>query len=348
MQRICEPELMDEPIQARAYAMADFNRTDQAFCDRVLRLLAERPPLHPGQPLRVVDLGCGPGNISFRLADALPKAELLGLDGAAAMLALAEARQRLEPRRWPRLRFGRVTLPLGSGGGSAPWRSSRWAAAPGWPPVPSTPAERQAAGQWAGDRATGASGAASALAIEAPLFEAPTLGIQAPLLEAPLREAPRKKDPLLGDPRLTAPLLEAPDLEAHPPDASAPGLGGHPADLIAPFQLVVSNSLLHHLHDPAVLWTSLRQLAAPGALVVVRDLRRPADGGALRSLVRRHGAGAPAVLRRDFAHSLRAAFRPEEVRQQLAAAGLERLEVRPWQDRYLDIWGTMPEPDPLV
>jgi 2-polyprenyl-3-methyl-5-hydroxy-6-metoxy-1,4-benzoquinol methylase len=104
----------------------------------------------------------------------------------------------------------------------------------------------------------------------------------------------------------------------------------------------VSNSLLHHLHDPAVLWSSLRQLAVPGALVVVRDLRRPADGAALRALVARHGAGAPAVLRRDFAHSLRAAFRPEEVRQQLAAAGLERLEVRPWQDRYLDIWGTMP------
>ncbi len=347
MQRICEPELMDEPIQARAYAMADFNRSDQAFCDRVLRLLAERPPLGSGQPLRVVDLGCGPGNISFRLADALPKAELLGLDGAVAMLALAEARQRLEPRRWPRLRFAQATLPLASGGDSAPWRSARWAAAAGLPPPQPTPAELPAAGQSTADRAIGAPSPASALAplapaIEAPVFEAPALGIQAPLLEAPLREAPRKKDPLLGDPRITAPLLEAPDLEAHPTDASAPGLGGHPADLIAPFQLVVSNSLLHHLHDPAVLWTSLRQLAAPGALVVVRDLRRPADGGALRSLVRRHGAGAPAVLRRDFAHSLRAAFRPEEVRQQLAAVGLEQLEVRPWQDRYLDIWGSMP------
>ena len=43
----------------------------------------------------------------------------------------------------------------------------------------------------------------------------------------------------------------------------------------AGFSAVVSNSLLHHLHDPAVLWGAIQTLAAPGALVVVRDLRRP-------------------------------------------------------------------------
>jgi 2-polyprenyl-3-methyl-5-hydroxy-6-metoxy-1,4-benzoquinol methylase len=160
------------------------------------------------------------------------------------------------------------------------------------------------------------------MALNVPVLKAPAEGIGAALLEAPAPEAPARETP----------AREAP----------ARGHGERAADPYPPFQLLVSNSLLHHLHDPAVLWSSLRQLAAPGALVVVRDLRRPADGAALRALVARHGAGAPAVLRRDFAHSLRAAFRPEEVRQQLAAAGLERLEVRPWQDRYLDIWGTMP------
>ena len=322
MQRICEPELMDEPIQALAYAMADFGRSDQAFCDWVLRLLAERPPLAPGQPLRVVDLGCGPGNISFRLADALPTAALLGLDGAAAMLALAEARQRLEPRRWPWLRFAQATLPLGSGVGSAPWRSARWDALAAAPPLEPSPAAPPAAGRSAGDRAIAASSSVSAMALNVPVLKAPAEGIGAALLEAPAPEAPARETP----------AREAP----------ARGHGERAADPYPPFQLLVSNSLLHHLHDPAVLWSSLRQLAVPGALVVVRDLRRPADGAALRALVARHGAGAPAVLRRDFAHSLRAAFRPEEVRQQLAAAGLERLEVRPWQDRYLDIWGTMP------
>jgi trans-aconitate methyltransferase len=327
MQRICEPELMDEPIQALAYAVADFGRSDQAFCNRVLRLLAERPPLAPGQPLRVVDLGCGPGNISFRLADALPTAALLGLDGAAAMLALAEARQRLEPRRWPRLRFARATLPLGSGVGSAPWRPARWDAPVAVPPLESRPAGHPAAGRSAGDRASAAPGSEGAMALKVPVLKAPAEGIGAALLEAPAPEAPAREAPVSWAPASWAP---------------ARGHGARAADPCPPFELLVSNSLLHHLHDPAVLWSSLRQLAAPGALVVVRDLRRPADGAALRALVARHGAGAPAVLRRDFAHSLRAAFRPEEVREQLAAAGLERLEVRPWQDRYLDIWGTMP------
>jgi trans-aconitate methyltransferase len=332
MQRICEPELMDEPIQALAYAMADFGRSDRAFCDRVLRLLAERPPLAPDQPLRVVDLGCGPGNISFRLADALPTAALLGLDGAAAMLSLAEARQRLEPRRWPRLRFARATLPFGSGVGFAPWRSARWDAPAAAPPLEATPAGPPGPDRAAGERAIAATSSESALALKVPDLKGPADGIGAALLEAPAREAPARE----------APASWAPAPEAPAPEAPARGDGERAADLHPRFHLLVSNSLLHHLHDPAVLWSSLRQLAAPGALVVVRDLRRPADGAALRALVARHGAGAPAVLRRDFAHSLRAAFRPEEVRQQLAAAGLERLEVRPWQDRYLDIWGTMP------
>jgi trans-aconitate methyltransferase len=292
VKRICEPELMDEPIQARAYAMADFNRSDQAFCDRVLRLLSERPPLAPGQALRVLDLGCGPGNISFRLADALPNAVLLGLDGATAMLEEALARQRLEPRRWPQLRFAQIALPFEAGVSADPALTARPLAGALPPPQPWPAAPPAGGGQSASLMAGAAFRPGSPAAMEV--------------------------------------------------EASARGLGALPADLEPPFQVLVSNSLLHHLHDPAVLWTSLRQLAAPGALVVVRDLRRPADAPALRTLVRRHGAGAPAVLRRDFAHSLRAAFRPEEVRQQLAAAGLEQLQVRPWQDRYLDIWGTMP------
>ena len=38
---------------------------------------------------------------------------------------------------------------------------------------------------------------------------------------------------------------------------------------------VISNSLLHHLPNPQVLWRSIVQLAAPGAAVQVMDLMRP-------------------------------------------------------------------------
>jgi 2-polyprenyl-3-methyl-5-hydroxy-6-metoxy-1,4-benzoquinol methylase len=106
--------------------------------------------------------------------------------------------------------------------------------------------------------------------------------------------------------------------------------------------VIVSNSLLHHLHDPAVLWQAVGQWVAPGALVVVRDLRRPPNPEALQELVQRHAADAPAVLRRDYAHSLAAAFLPEEVEGQLAAAGLSSLKVEAMEDRYLEVRGQLP------
>jgi SAM-dependent methyltransferase len=104
---------------------------------------------------------------------------------------------------------------------------------------------------------------------------------------------------------------------------------------------VLSNSLLHHLHDPGVLWRSLRQLAAPGAAVYVKDLRRPAclaDAEALRA---RHLVDASPVLQHDYLASLQAAFTPEEVAAQLSAAGLGCLQLAALEDRYLEVWGRL-------
>ena len=107
------------------------------------------------------------------------------------------------------------------------------------------------------------------------------------------------------------------------------------------YQVVLSNSLLHHLHDPQVLWSAVREAAAPGAAVYVTDLRRPADEAELRRLIETYGANGPAVLQRDFAASLRAAFTVQEVRDQLAAAGLGGLEVRALTDRHLAVLGCL-------
>lgn len=49
--------------------------------------------------LRVVDLGCGTGELTRRLADMLPGSDVLGIDSSAEMLAKAEAHAR------PGLRF---------------------------------------------------------------------------------------------------------------------------------------------------------------------------------------------------------------------------------------------------
>lgn len=255
MERIVEPELMDDPLQARAYAEADFDRSDQAFTERFLALLG--PPFAPFRSPGpgsapgdgIVDLGCGTGNISFRLAAALPQARVVGLDGAATMVALAQERRQRHPSLWPQLRFEQLRLPL-----------------------------------------TGATSAG------------------------------------LG------PVV---------------ALGG-------PFAAVVSNSLLHHLHDPLVLWHAVGQLAAPGATIYIKDLRRPTSAVEADALTERYAAGAPAVLRRDFRASLAAAFTAAEVEAQLAQAfhpsgavgtlpsawpGFTVAEV---DDRYLEIHGRWP------
>jgi SAM-dependent methyltransferase len=99
--------------------------------------------------------------------------------------------------------------------------------------------------------------------------------------------------------------------------------------------VIVSNSLLHHLHDPRAMWACVRRCAAPGARVFVVDLMRPRDEAAARALTEQYAAGEPDVLRHDFHASLLAAFTPAEVRAQLRAAGLKGFRVRAVSDRHL-------------
>lgn len=83
MQRTPEPELMDAPQQARAYAEADFSEPNTLFVEQALSQLAR----HTGT--RLIDLGCGPGDICIRFAQALPGWHVTGLDAGPNMLALA-------------------------------------------------------------------------------------------------------------------------------------------------------------------------------------------------------------------------------------------------------------------
>lgn len=122
-------------------------------------------------------------------------------------------------------------------------------------------------------------------------------------------------------------------VQAYLPDGDAP----RPR-----YELILSNSLLHHLRDPFVLWQCTRRWAAPGAAVFVVDLLRPASPEAARQLVEQYVAGEPEVLRHDFHHSLHAAYRCDEVREQLRVAGLAQLEVEQISDRHLAVSGRVP------
>ena len=119
--------------------------------------------------------------------------------------------------------------------------------------------------------------------------------------------------------------------EAHLPDGAPPRCS---------YDLLFSNSLLHHLADPAVLWSSLGRWAAPEARVFIMDLMRPASQAEARALVDRYVSGEPAVLRTDFYNSLLAAYRPGEVEVQLRTAALSRVTIEVISDRHFIVWGT--------
>ena len=105
------------------------------------------------------------------------------------------------------------------------------------------------------------------------------------------------------------------------------------------YDLVFSNSLLHHLADPAVLWSSISRWTRPGGFVFVMDLLRPPSARAARELVSRYAPAEPDVLQADFYSSLLAAFRPAEVKDQLGDASLAHLDFEIVSDRHFIVWG---------
>ena len=76
------------------------------LADEAIALCADRFATAGHTIRRVIDLGCGPGVATARLAEEFPSATVVAVDGSAAMLARAEARaarlgfaSRLEARR---------------------------------------------------------------------------------------------------------------------------------------------------------------------------------------------------------------------------------------------------------
>src|SRR5206468_7868252 len=83
MERILEPEVMDDAAHALAYARADFVEVNRGFVDRFRTAF---PDLARS---RVVDLGCGPADIPIRLARLLPALGVTAVDASAAMVRIA-------------------------------------------------------------------------------------------------------------------------------------------------------------------------------------------------------------------------------------------------------------------
>lgn len=106
MERVLEAELMDDAQQARAYSEADF----EAQHGRLVEILGQT---FAGVEFsgEILDLGCGPGDVTFRVARRYPRARVTGIDGSAPMIALAERRKLEHPAVAGQVAFLQRVLP---------------------------------------------------------------------------------------------------------------------------------------------------------------------------------------------------------------------------------------------
>ncbi|MHB8788409.1 MAG: class I SAM-dependent methyltransferase [Desulfobulbaceae bacterium] len=88
------------------------------------------------------------------------------------------------------------------------------------------------------------------------------------------------------------------------------------------YGVIISNSFLHHLADPMILWNALLDYGLPNAAILIIDLLRPASKEHARTVVDKYMPEASPLLRQDMMSSLCAAFTLDEVASQLRQADL--------------------------
>jgi len=108
------------------------------------------------------------------------------------------------------------------------------------------------------------------------------------------------------------------------------------------FDIIFSNSLLHHLDQPQDIWRTIEQYSQSGTRIFVMDLLRPKNKAQAAHLVQCYAANEPDILQHDFYHSLCAAYRIDEVQQQLMQCGLHYCQIRSVSDRHFIVYGKKP------
>jgi ubiquinone/menaquinone biosynthesis C-methylase UbiE len=93
------------------------------------------------------------------------------------------------------------------------------------------------------------------------------------------------------------------------------------------FDMVVSNSLIHHLPDPLPFFSELKRVLKPNGGIFIRDLFRPADEITINALVNNIGTEYNPHQSKLFRDSLHAALTLDEVNQLISRVGLQEVKV---------------------
>ncbi|HEY0195006.1 MAG TPA: class I SAM-dependent methyltransferase [Kofleriaceae bacterium] len=102
----------------------------------------------------------------------------------------------------------------------------------------------------------------------------------------------------------------------------------------ASYDLVFSNSTIHHIPEPLTLFREARRLFKGEGLIMFKDLLRPDNLDDVDRLVKQHAAGGTVYQRELFRSSLRASLTLREVRQLADDAGLRSATARQTSDRH--------------
>jgi ubiquinone/menaquinone biosynthesis C-methylase UbiE len=100
------------------------------------------------------------------------------------------------------------------------------------------------------------------------------------------------------------------------------------------FGAIISNSIVHHIPEPAAVLAEMARVVARGGMLFVRDLLRPEDDATVRRLVSTYAGDANPHQKQMFDDSLRAALTLAEIRQLVEGLGHDPAEVRQTTDRH--------------
>tara|TARA_B100000614_G_scaffold259310_1_gene283604 strand:+ start:750 stop:1415 length:666 start_codon:yes stop_codon:yes gene_type:complete len=100
------------------------------------------------------------------------------------------------------------------------------------------------------------------------------------------------------------------------------------------FDIVISNSCIHHMHNPIELFVEAKRLVSKGGVVYFKDLLRPKNLPELECLVRKYAGDANDYQRILFRNSLHAALTLNEVKEYVEDAGLSTAKIKQTSDRH--------------
>ena len=106
------------------------------------------------------------------------------------------------------------------------------------------------------------------------------------------------------------------------------------------FDAVISNSIIHHIPEPASVVSEMLRTTREGGMIFVRDLMRPESSGEVDSLVETYAGQESDYSRRLFGESLHASLSLEEMRQLVASFDIDAATVTATSDRHWT-WATV-------